>query len=65
MSESAKGGLSRRDLLKLAGVGGIALQAGGLVAAGIQTGKSSESYTGWESFHPGIFRMVYMMNGNW
>jgi reductive dehalogenase len=45
--------ISRRSLLKIAGVAGVAVQAGGLVAAGINAGKSSESYTGWESFNPG------------
>ncbi len=53
MSESAKKSISRRDLLKCAGIAGVAAQAGGLVAAGNQAGKSSESYTGWESFNPG------------
>jgi reductive dehalogenase len=53
MSESAKKSISRRDLLKCAGIAGVAAQAGGLVAAGKQAGKSSESYTGWESFNPG------------
>ena len=53
MSESAVKGISRRNLLKLAGIAGVAVQSGGLVAAGIQAGKSSETYTGWESFNPG------------
>jgi hypothetical protein len=53
MSESAKKSISRRDLLKGAGIAGIAVQAGWLVAADNQAGKSSESYTGWESFNPG------------
>ncbi len=45
--------LSRRNFLKFAGLVGVAAQAGGLVAAGIDEGSSSESYTGWESFNPG------------
>ncbi len=45
--------LSRRSFLKIAGLVGVAAQAGGLVAAGVQAGKDSESYTGWESFNPG------------
>lgn len=55
MSEEQKTSmpLSRRNFLKIAGAVGIAAQAGGLVAAGINEGKSSESYTGWESFNPG------------
>jgi len=53
MPESADTRISRRNLLKIAGVAGVAAQAGGLVAAGINAGKSSESYTGWESFNPG------------
>jgi epoxyqueuosine reductase len=44
--------LSRRSFLKIAGLVGVAAQAGGLVAAGVEAGKSSESYTGWESFNP-------------
>lgn len=53
MDASSDKGLSRRNLLKLAGIAGAAVQAGALVVAGKQEGKSSESYTGWESFHPG------------
>ncbi len=53
MSEPTSKALSRRDLLKIAGIAGIAAQAGALVAAGNQAGSSSESYTGWESFNPG------------
>jgi len=45
--------LSRRSFLKIAGLVGVAAQAGGLVAAGVQAGEDSESYTGWESFNPG------------
>ena len=44
--------LSRRSFLKIAGIAGVAAQAGGLVAAGVNAGSSSESYTGWESFNP-------------
>jgi hypothetical protein len=50
MDTSSDKGISRRNLLKYAGV---AVQAGSLILAGKQAGKSSESYTGWESFHPG------------
>lgn len=55
MSEQQKtsASLSRRSFLKIAGLVGVAAQAGGLVAAGVEEGKSSESYTGWESFNPG------------
>lgn len=54
MSEERKmsTSLSRRNFLKIAGLAGVAAQAGGLVAAGIEAGESSESYTGWESFNP-------------
>ncbi len=54
MSEEQKKSisLSRRSFLKIAGLAGVAAQAGGLVAAGVQAGESSESYTGWESFNP-------------
>ena len=53
MSEDPKNPVSRRKFLKVAGLAGAATQAGGLVAAGVAAGKSSESYTGWESFNPG------------
>jgi len=53
MAKSSDNGISRRNLLKLAGVAGVAAQAGSIYLAGIQAGESSESYTGWESFHPG------------
>jgi epoxyqueuosine reductase len=55
MSEEQKvaGSLSRRDFLKIAGVVGVAAQAGGLVAAGMKEGASSETYTGWESYNTG------------
>jgi epoxyqueuosine reductase len=55
MSEEQKtaASMSRRDFLKIAGVVGVAAQAGGLVAANMNAGASSESYTGWESFNPG------------
>ncbi len=53
MSEEKKAKLSRRDFLKIAGLAGVAVQAGGLIAGGVAAGKSSESYTGWESFNPG------------
>jgi reductive dehalogenase len=53
MDKPAQKNLSRRDLLKIGGIAGLAVQGGGLAAAGIQAGKSSESYTGWESFNPG------------
>lgn len=45
--------VSRREFLKIGGLLGLAAQAGGLIAAGNNAGKSSESYTGWESFNPG------------
>lgn len=53
MAEPSEKGISRRNLLKLAGAAGVAVQAGALVVAGRQEGQSSESLTGWESFHPG------------
>lgn len=53
MSESSGEGISRRNLLKMAGITGVAVQAGGLYVAGKRAGASSESYTGWESFNPG------------
>jgi reductive dehalogenase len=53
MTETQKSKLSRRDFLKIAGLAGVAVQAGGLIAGGISAGKDSESYTGWESFNPG------------
>ena len=52
-AQSTSTSLSRRTFLKIAGLVGVAAQAGGLVAAGIEAGESSESYTGWESFNPG------------
>jgi reductive dehalogenase len=53
MSEAQKTQLSRRDFLKIAGLAGAAVQAGGLVAGGVAAGSNSETYTGWESFNPG------------
>jgi epoxyqueuosine reductase len=53
MTETSNKGISRRNLLKVAGFAGVAIQAGTLVAAGKRAGQSSESYTGWESFNPG------------
>ena len=53
MSEEQKSGMNRRDFLKFAGLGALAAQAVGFVAAGNATGASSETYTGWESFNPG------------
>ena len=50
---TTKQGISRRDFLKIGGAAAIAVQAGGLVAAGAAQGSSSETYTGWESFNPG------------
>jgi epoxyqueuosine reductase len=45
--------LSRRSFLKIAGLVGVAAQAGGLVASGIRAGEDHTTYTGWESFNPG------------
>jgi reductive dehalogenase len=53
MGKEQKAPISRRNFLKMAGLTGAGAQAGGLVAAGVQAGKSSESYTGYESFNPG------------
>ena len=53
MSEETKAPISRRNFIKIAGLAGAAAQTGGLVAAGVAAGKSSETYTGWESFNPG------------
>ncbi|MFW5943056.1 MAG: reductive dehalogenase [Chloroflexota bacterium] len=47
-----RGGVSRRDFLKMAGLAGAAASAGGLVGAGIAAGSDPKSYTGWESFNP-------------
>lgn len=57
MSEEQKTSatLSRRSFLKIAGLVGVAAQAGGMVAAGTEAGKNPESYTGWgifQSKHP-------------
>ena len=53
MSGEQKAPISRRNFLKITGLAAVAAQAGGLVAAGVNAGSSSESYTGWESFNPG------------
>jgi len=53
MDKSSDKTISRRNLLKYAGIAGLAVQAGSMVPAGKKAGASSESYTGWESFHPG------------
>ena len=53
MSEMQKAPISRRNFLKITGLAAVAAQAGGLVAAGVNAGSSSESYTGWELFNPG------------
>jgi reductive dehalogenase len=53
MSEERKRGVSRRAFLELGGVAGAAASAGGFYMGGVATGRSSESYTGWESFNPG------------
>lgn len=53
MSEEKKSNLSRRDFLKIAGLAGVAVQAGGFIAGGVATGSDSETYTGWESNNPG------------
>ncbi len=52
MSDEQKSSVSRRNFLKIAGLAGAGAQAGGLIAAGVATGKDPESYTGWESFNP-------------
>lgn len=52
MSDPNQQGISRRSFLKMAGFAGIALQAGGLLAAGKAAGENPETYTGWESFNP-------------
>ncbi len=53
MTDPGDKAISRRDLLKIAGAAGVAAQAGALIAAGNEAGKSSETYTGWESFNSG------------
>ncbi len=45
-------GVSRRDFLKIAGLAGAAVSAGGFFLGGKAQGASSETYTGWESFNP-------------
>lgn len=52
MSEEMKTALSRRDFMKIAGLTGVAAQAGGFLAAGVATGSDKETYTGWESSNP-------------
>ena len=47
-----KSKMSRRSFLKAAGIAGFVAHTGGLVAAGKVSGKSSETYTGWESNNP-------------
>ena len=54
MTEEVKQGMSRRDFLKIAGLTGAAVQAGGLIAGGVAAGSNKESYTGWESFNPSV-----------
>ena len=53
MSEEMNAPISRRNFLKIAGLAGALVQAGGFVAGGLAAGKDSETYTGWESFNPG------------
>ena len=45
--------VSRRNFLKITGLAGLVAQTGGLVVAGRGAGKSSKTYTGWESNNPG------------
>lgn len=52
MADQNKEGISRRKFLKVAGAAGLALQMGGLIAAGKAAGSNPETFTGWESFHP-------------
>ncbi len=54
MTAEVKQGMSRRDFLKIAGLAGVAVQAGGLIAGGTAAGADKESYTGWESFNPSV-----------
>lgn len=42
--------VSRREILKLCGVAGGALQVGGMMGAGLAAGRDPMSYPGWESF---------------
>ncbi len=53
MSDDEKTGLSRRNFLMVTGLAGLAAQTGGLVAAGIRTGRDPRTFTGWESYNPG------------
>ena len=53
VSEESNAPISRRNFLKIAGLAGALVQAGGFVAGGLAAGKDSETYTGWESFNPG------------
>jgi epoxyqueuosine reductase len=46
-------GVSRRDLLKFAGIAGAAAGVGGAAAAGFEAGRDTDSYTGWERYHYG------------
>ncbi|KAA3648439.1 MAG: reductive dehalogenase [Chloroflexi bacterium] len=52
MSDEQGTQLSRRSFLKIAGLAGAAVQAGGLIAGGVAAGSDTEGYTGWESFNP-------------
>ena len=52
MTDEVKKGMSRRDFLKIAGLAGVAVQAGGLIAGGTAAGADKETYTGWESLNP-------------
>jgi len=46
-------GLSRRDFIKIGGLGGAGLSLAGIAGAGYAAGKDTDSYTGWERYTHG------------
>lgn len=53
MTEKQKGGVSRREFLKLSGAAGAALSVAGIAGAGYANGKDFDTYTGWEDVFEG------------
>ena len=47
---SKKGGVSRRDFLKIGGLVGVAVQATAISAIAFKHGESHDTYLGWEDF---------------
>lgn len=48
-----KSALSRRDFIKIGGLGGAGLSLAGIAGAGYVAGKDTDSYTGWERYTHG------------